>query len=400
VYIKKQTNFAIVDKITQKSRQAIPRQASREVFLTDLLLQNLCEKADFPALAEHVSAQLAQRLQLELADDDDVPQRLLTVTNAYPLRPGKGLRPLLCLISAFAAGGKPEDAWNVAIALEMFHNWTLVHDDIIDHDSFRRGQPTAHVLGAAIAADQLQLNIDKARELGLNLALLSGDLLQSRVFRLLSRPGALPPAVALDIINGFSSRLYPQLLAGEYADVEAEFLPWEARAQVPVQEIMEGKTGALMAFSAQAGAIVGAGKPLAENNLAVALGKFACLCGMAFQLDDDVLGLLGDEKQLGKPVGSDLREGKQTAILREAAHRLFPPQWHRLTAVLGRPDATEAEIAAATSLLRECGAVDAVIAQELDLLAQADDILQNAELSGAALALLQAWKGRMIGRNC
>jgi geranylgeranyl diphosphate synthase type I len=367
--------------------------------LTDLSLRKLCEQADFTALVEHVSSQLASRLQWELADDDDVPQRLLSVTNAYPLRPGKGLRPLLCLIAAFAADGNPEDAWNVAVAIEMFHNWTLIHDDIIDHDTFRRGQPTAHILGAAIATDQLQLNIDKARELGLDLALLGGDLLQSRVFRLLSRPDALPSAVALDIINGFSSRLYPQLLAGEYADVEAAYLPWDVRAQVSVHDILEGKTGALMSFSAQAGAIIGAGKPLAENELAVSLGKFASLCGMAFQLEDDVLGLLGDEKQLGKPVGSDLREGKQTAILREAAHRLFPPQWHRLTAALGRPDATPAEIAGATSLLQECGAVDAVIAQEKELLTQADAILQETELSEAARSLLHAWKGKIIARN-
>lgn len=362
--------------------------------------KQLCLSGDFEALAKYTAEHLNNALSDELLRaTEPVPERLLTVTNSYPLNPGKGLRPLLALISCFAAGGDPDDIWPVACSLELFHNWTLIHDDIIDHDNIRRGRPTGHVTGANLGREQLGLNDDRAAELGQHLALLGGDLLQSRVFRLLLTQKGLQPAVLLDIIDGFASRLYPELLAGEYLDVEAEFFPPEHNDDKEVAAIMELKTGALMSAAAEFGAIAGSGRLYADNQLARQLGQFARLCGIAFQLQDDILGLVGEAKKFGKPIGSDLREGKHTAILGEARRRLSLDQWTVLKAVLGRADATAAEVENATALLKDCGAIDYAAEQANAKIQEANEILAQAELTDTARGLLRQWGGKMLGRQ-
>jgi geranylgeranyl diphosphate synthase type I len=118
------------------------------------------------------------------------------------------------------------------------------------------------------------------------------------------------------------------------------------------------KTASLYRFAAQAGAMIGRGRPDFDDEAVTALGEFAFRTGIAFQLHDDILGLLGKGADLGKPVGSDLREGKRTAIIRYAWDCAGDAERGLLAAVLGNPTATAEATAEVTALLDRVGAID------------------------------------------
>ncbi len=222
---------------------------------------------------------------------------------------GKALRPALALLSARAAGADPDPAVPAAAAVELVHNFSLLHDDLMDGDSERRHRPTAWTV------------------FGSSSAVLAGDALLSLAAELLltdTAPGST--AATRELLAATS-----QLIAGQSADLD-----FEQRRDVTLDECLAmaaGKTGALMACSAAIGAI------LVEAPAATAerLRGFGAELGMAFQLTDDLLGLWGDPTVTGKPVLSDLRCRKKsvpvvhalnsgTAVADRLAELYFQPE--------------------------------------------------------------------------
>jgi geranylgeranyl diphosphate synthase type I len=197
---------------------------------------------------------------------------------------GKAVRPALALLSAQATGGPEEIGLPGAVAVELVHNFSLLHDDLMDHDRERRHRTTVWVLW------------------GSSSAILSGDALLGLAQEVLldcGLPTAAPAALML-------ARATRELIRGQVED-----LAFEQRASVPVDECLDmaaGKTGALMAASAAIGAVL-AGAP-AET--VAALQTYGAQIGLAFQLVDDVLGIWGDPAVTGKPVHSDLRADKKS----------------------------------------------------------------------------------------
>lgn len=197
---------------------------------------------------------------------------------------GKAIRPTLVLLTAEAAGGAPEAAVPAAAAVELVHNFSLLHDDVMDGDATRRGRPTVWaVFGTADA-------------------ILTGDALLALACDLLAASGH--PA-ALDGVRALSAAVL-NLVDGQHADVA-----FEARAQVEVAECVEmsgKKTGALLGCAAALGATVAG----AHRDRISHLRDFGACLGMAFQHVDDLLGIWGDPAVTGKPAYADLHRRKKS----------------------------------------------------------------------------------------
>jgi geranylgeranyl diphosphate synthase type I len=204
---------------------------------------------------------------------------------------GKAVRPALALLSAEAAGAPAEVGVPGAVAVELVHNFSLLHDDVMDGDAMRRHRPTVWAVW------------------GVPSAILTGDALLALAQEVLLESGS-PHAGAAGALLSTATR---DLIRGQVQDVA-----FERRSDVSLDECLDmaaGKTGALLAASAEIGAVL-AGAPAA---VAGALSAFGAHLGVAFQIVDDLLGIWGDPAVTGKPVFSDLRSRKKTLPVTYAA---------------------------------------------------------------------------------
>lgn len=280
---------------------------------------------------------------------------------------GKRLRPCLALLSCEAVGGKIEDAIEAAVALELLHTFTLIHDDIMDRDEFRRNVKTVHTIW------------------GEPIAIIAGDALFAKVFEALAanaRRLGLSADKTLDLFETVSRASFEicqgqalDMLFEEKRDVgEAEYL-----------SMVNSKTGALMEASAKVGGLLGGGGPEQIR----ALAEYGRLVGIAFQIRDDVLGLTGDRDKFGKPIGSDIREGKRTLIVVRALEVAEPSDQAKLFRALGNERATEAEIAAAIEVIKRTGAIEYAEKKAEEFVASAKSKLKVLPNSKAKQLLLE-----------
>ena len=203
---------------------------------------------------------------------------------------GKRIRPVMIMFSCEAAGGKAEDALYAGVAIEMLHNFTLVHDDIMDNADTRRGNPTVH------------------KKWNDNVAILTGDHLigMAYSFLLKTRSDRLD-----EIVKTFTEGII-EVCEGQSFDKE-----YEDRKDVTLDEYMmmiSKKTAKMLETSAVVGALIGNG----SNELVENVRNYAANIGLAFQIQDDLLDITADETEFGKKIGGDLVEGKKTYLLIKA----------------------------------------------------------------------------------
>ncbi|HZK55022.1 MAG TPA: farnesyl diphosphate synthase [Desulfosporosinus sp.] len=205
---------------------------------------------------------------------------------------GKRIRPVLALASAAAVGGDLEAVLPSAVSLELIHTYSLIHDDLpaMDNDDYRRGRLSNHkVFGEANA-------------------ILTGDALLTYAFELLADPGANKPERQLRIIREVAVAAGKEgMVGGQVADVAGEGKKLNLEE---IEAIHKRKTGALLIASARLGGILGGG----TEQQVQALTDYAQALGLAFQIKDDILDVVGNSEILGKPAGSDLRQGKATYV--------------------------------------------------------------------------------------
>lgn len=251
---------------------------------------------------------------------------------------GKRLRPYLVTKSCEVVDGDPNDAIPYAAGLEVLHTFTLIHDDVMDNDDMRRGVPSVHT------------------KYGVPMAIAAGDLLFAKVFETLLNyaPKHLSPS---NIIQSTQKVVEATILLCEGQALDISFPNTTNVTESDYFSMVSGKTSALFKTCAEIGAIVGKG----NSQQIGALGKFAWNAGIAFQLVDDLLGATTNEKILGKPIGSDLREGKKTLIIIHALANANSHQKKYLTKVLGNHKATTNELQKATKYLYEIGSIDYTI---------------------------------------
>jgi geranylgeranyl diphosphate synthase type I len=321
-------------------------------------------------MSDRLFAEIEKRVKLiqdyvlsEASERRFAPEDMKEAVTTYFRSGGKRLRPAVLLFACGAVGGDESKAISAAAAVEIFHTWTLVHDDIIDRDALRRGRPTVHeqFFRKSVEKGRFGADTSGARHYGISVAILAGDVQHgwgiSLMTELSTRYG-IDSAVTLKLIDTLDTHVLTTLVEGELLDVQQSKMPIEALSEADIEDMLWKKTGALYEFCGAAGAAIGLNTGDFSHPLVQAVSGFTSACGTAFQLQDDILGILGDEKRLGKPVGSDIREGKRTLIVRSAYRKASSAQRELMNHVLGNEQATMNEVTEITSLLVTLGGVE------------------------------------------
>jgi len=283
---------------------------------------------------------------------------------------GKRIRPLLTLLCTEAAGGHWRKAISIAAAVELIHNFSLIHDDIQDKSSLRRGRPTVWSLWGA--------------EQAIN----AGDALFAHAHLVLQKEHALSPESKLDVLRLLDEACL-SLTEGQAADIE-----FERKNQVDLDMYMnmiEGKTASLIAVSTELGALV-SGASLQQR---VCYRDFGYALGVAYQVRDDILGVWGRSSTTGKPTGDDLRARKKTLPIILGLERS-----DELRALYKQAPQNDAEVETVITVLEETGVLEEVTDIEFDKVEIALQKLSSASPKGVAGDALVALVRQLLGRKC
>ena len=298
--------------------------------------------------------------------------RLLYAPIKYGLEVGgKRIRPILLMLSYNVYAEDIERALTPAMAVEIFHNFTLLHDDIMDNAAVRRGRPSVPA------------------KWGENVAILSGDAMLILAYNHLQRTNTDQLAKIFETFN----RMAAEVCEGQQFDMD-----FETQQKVSVVDYMrmiELKTAALLAGSASIGATLGG----ASEHDCRSLYNFALEVGLAFQLQDDLLDSFGDER-LGKKIGGDILEGKKTILMIEAFSRANEEQREALRTTHLRKDLSDAEkISIIKALYEELGVPERVERQIAQKFQKALAILDALEVSQERTVELRRYAENLIGRK-
>lgn len=223
---------------------------------------------------------------------------------------GKKLRPVLVILSSKSVGGRTQDALKTAASMELIHTFSLIHDDIMDKDKMRRGKPSVHMLW------------------GEPMAILAGDTLFSKAFEtVLETDAEVDPERVIEALKTVVDSCI-KICEGQALDIS-----FEGKLDVKEDEYLTmiyKKTAALISAATKAGAIIGGG----TEEQVEALSEYGRLIGLAFQIQDDYLDVIGDEDDIGKPVGSDIVEGKMTLMVVHALANASKEDKKKLISIL------------------------------------------------------------------
>ncbi len=252
--------------------------------------------------------------------------------------PGKRIRPMLLLLSCDAFGGDVQSALSPAYAMEIFHNFSLVHDDIMDQSEIRRGMPTVHKL------------------FGINAGILAGDVMLAYAYKYLTDVSAeyLPPVLQL------FNRTSIEIFEGQQMDVD-----FETRNDVSLDEylkMVEYKTSVLLACSLQTGAILAKASPTDQQ----LIYDFGIQLGLSFQITDDLLDAFGDGTKTGKKTGGDILMNKKTYLYLSTQENCNAEQTAQLQSLTHDPDENR-KITLTKEIMKASGGYDITLntAQEL-----------------------------------
>ena len=347
----------------------------------------------------------------DIFTDTITPHFLKEAVRDYPLRGGKHLRSALLSWSCGLLGGNPETAKFAAAAVEIYHNWTLVHDDIIDNDLTRRNAPSLHASLANLAESEYKT--ENSLKFGQDFAILAGDIQQGWAINMLLRSieAGLSNKTMLYLVQKLQTQVNIKLISGEALDVEFSYRNIANLAKDQVEKMLYMKTGVLLEFSAVTGGIIAIEKEFPVHTSASdlqqliekdtrlqKLANFAEKAGVAFQLKDDWLGIFGNEKQLGKPIASDIAEEKPTILLMETLERTNNIEKKKLNSFIGKKSFSEQDLCDIRNIIRDSGAEKIVIQRSENLLHEAKESLNDFEDSIYKTNLLQ-WADFLIYRE-
>lgn len=298
--------------------------------------------------------------------DESKPDTLYKPARYVLAGGGKRIRPVLVMLSCEAVGGLPSESIHAGAAVEILHNFTLVHDDIMDNAHARRGRSTVHTRWDT------------------NVAILSGDALLALAYRALLRTNSL----RIQEISKVFTEGVVIVCEGQAYDKE-----FETRKRVGVEDylvMIQKKTAAMVSVSTQIGGLIGNGN---EDELA-ALKNYGEMVGRAFQIQDDLLDVVADEKKFGKTIGGDLVEGKKTFLLLEALKRAKGKDKAKLLGVMRNGGIARKDIGQFRKIYEQTGAVDAARKQvENDIRTAREQLVRLRDSDGRSML---GWLAEML----
>ena len=269
----------------------------------------------------------------------------------YLFSGGKRFRPILMILTYSSIKPKSinKDILQVSLSVELLHNASLIHDDIMDNAETRRGQNAFHRDLREYAKKNYPQNNVNYNDYGLGMGLLGGDYVYNLAYKSIlvdNFPSEIILKASKEFNEGFldvvKGVIFETDMMGRFEVTEKEYI-----------EMITGKTSALFERAARMGAVLAGG----SDSQIECLGNYGRNSGIAFQLIDDIIGSFGDSKKTGKPTDSDLREGKKTILIVKAIQEANPNQRKRLKELLGKQEATSDEIEEIREIIRETGAL-------------------------------------------
>ncbi|MBI2546744.1 polyprenyl synthetase family protein [Candidatus Woesearchaeota archaeon] len=276
-------------------------------------------------------------------------KELVDSLKEFSLRGGKRIRPILAIFGYKAIKEQNEAVLQAALAVELMESFLLIHDDILDQDDFRRGYYSMHKV-YELKAKKLYPDSDAAH-FGRSMAIMAGDLLASFGSECITRSD-FPAELKIKAIDKFN-RVIINTAFGEVMDIVSELKP--EVSELDIIRVNELKTAI---YTIEGPLHIGAILAGASRQQLDILTKYAIPLGQAYQIHDDILGMFGNEKKLGKPVGSDLREGKKTILILKALQLAKQPQVKSIMAALGNKSITREQIDEIRNIVLESGALD------------------------------------------
>ena len=285
------------------------------------------------------------------------PKKLYDAAGHLIVNGGKRLRPYMVIRSCQILKGKVSNAMPAASAVEMVHNFSLVHDDIMDNDEMRHGVPTVH------------------KKFGMPIAILAGDVLFSKAFQIIT-DSKLSPIATTQLVSRLAKACV-DICEGQLLDVkmaEERRIPSQAEYITMIGK----KTAALFDVSCAMGAICATNKAKDISNLS----SFGRNLGIAFQITDDLIGVMGDPKITKKPVGNDLREGKKSLPILMAIKSAKGNDKKIILKAFGNSKVSKKDLSKAVEVIRSLGIEENVRKQALKYAERAEKAL--AKYSGPA----------------
>ena len=302
--------------------------------------------------------------ELERYMQNGDPQALYDAARHLPMAGGKRLRPCITMLACEAVSGNVKEVMPLAASLEILHNFTLVHDDIMDKSRLRRNLPTVHV------------------KFGEPTAIMAGDLLFAKSFEIMHDLSV--DLSMFKVLDKCLIQCIKEICEGQQLDME-----FEQRQNVVEKEYLEmirRKTAVLFSFAAEGGAMVGGG-PDEQTN---ALKDYGIFLGFAFQIWDDYLDMSSDEKTLGKDIGNDIRNGKKTLIAVHSLSNATGNDKKLLENFFGNRNASEEDVKNVFATFQKTGSIEYAKCTALNYNTQAKkalDVLGNSEAKKILLEL-------------
>lgn len=292
----------------------------------------------------------------------------------YMTRGGKRLRPVLVALGHKVINENVDEKklYRAACSVEILHNGSLLHDDLIDHDETRRGGKTFHATYRDLVLERGASN-DTADDYGMTMAILGGDSLINLGAQAITSAN-LDPDVGMKC-QYLYQRAFEELVDGVLLEMN---MVWEPNATAEMYlEMVRMKTAVLFEKSLVMGATIAR----ATDSQIQALQEFGVRVGQAFQVQDDILGSFGDEERTGKSASGDIREGKKTMLVFEAYARSSPEQRETLNGLLGKENMTDEEVEQVRTVFRDSGALEICQKTMDNLLTTGQRSLDNAKPS-------------------
>lgn len=329
---------------------------------------------------------------LQAAESRPAHHALLREISVLIERGGKRSRPILFLTTYKGYdGGSLTEVLPIAGALELLHAFLLIHDDIIDRDDKRWGGP--NISGVCFEKYNALMPAREAMHQANAQALLAGDICQVLAQQAIIT-SAFSAQVKVDVLEQFAA-VTQTVLAGELAD-----LTFSNQTSLPTSvEIMQMYEDKTAKYSFVLPLYLGATLASAASDELKILTKVGKLIGVAYQLRDDVLGMFGNEQQLGKPNLSDLREGKMTLLMATALESANSKQYKHLKQLLGSQTAGSAELKEVQDIIVETGARKSIEQQITSLTEQALELLKTTSMRQKEQSILRMMAQNMAARN-
>lgn len=345
--------------------------------------------ADIQHILTHYQAEVNARLETffdeklkEAAEISEYTRAVAINAREFTLRGGKRLRPIFCIYGYKCFSDAQIDAIiGASISLELMQSYLLIHDDIMDEDELRRGKPTFHIVCKALGERLFGPSAPRPEKFGENIAIVAGDLLEAYGEEVLATSPFASESVRMAVAK--YAEIVKNVGYGQILDLVAGL-----RGSITEDEILMIHKLKTASYTIEGPLHIGALLAGAREADLRILSSYGIPLGLAFQIQDDILGLFGSEEKTGKPVGSDLREGKKTLLIYHALQNCTEDEKEVLRRALGNPHLTRAEIERVREIVCETGSLEYSRTHVEKLIAQAVQAMSDAPFRSEAKEFL------------